>query len=74
MESLWTRWRNAENAGTFRGSLDRIQHPCTVLNPGPFLEAVGPWALVVIAVFVFIESGLLFPFLPGQFAALHRGP
>lgn len=30
------------------------------------LEAVGPWALVVIAVFVFIESGLLFPFLPGD--------
>lgn len=30
------------------------------------LEAVGPWALVVIAIFVFIESGLLFPFLPGD--------
>jgi membrane-associated protein len=30
------------------------------------LETVGPWALVVIAVFVFIESGLLFPFLPGD--------
>lgn len=30
------------------------------------LEGVGPWALVVIAVFVFIESGLLFPFLPGD--------
>jgi membrane-associated protein len=30
------------------------------------LESVGPWALVVIAVFVFIESGLLFPFLPGD--------
>lgn len=30
------------------------------------LEGVGPWALVVIAVVVFIESGLLFPFLPGD--------
>lgn len=30
------------------------------------LEGVGPWALVLIAVFVFIESGLLFPFLPGD--------
>lgn len=30
------------------------------------LIAVGPWALVVIAGFVFIESGLLFPFLPGD--------
>lgn len=30
------------------------------------LEAVGPWALAVIAGFVFIESGLLFPFLPGD--------
>jgi membrane-associated protein len=30
------------------------------------LESVGPWALAVIALFVFIESGLLFPFLPGD--------
>jgi membrane-associated protein len=30
------------------------------------LEGVGPWALPVIAVLVFIESGLLFPFLPGD--------
>jgi membrane-associated protein len=30
------------------------------------LESVGPWALVVVAVMVFIESGLLFPFLPGD--------
>jgi len=30
------------------------------------LEAVGPWALAVIAVMVFIESGVLFPFLPGD--------
>ena len=30
------------------------------------LEGAGPWALAVIAVIVFIESGLLFPFLPGD--------
>src|ERR1700712_3137066 len=36
------------------------------MNVQSLLEAVGPWALVVIAVFVFIESGLLFPFLPGD--------
>ncbi|MBW4040738.1 MAG: hypothetical protein HIU86_01230 [Acidobacteria bacterium] len=36
------------------------------MNVQSLLESVGPWALVVIAVFVFIESGLLFPFLPGD--------
>lgn len=30
------------------------------------LVGVGPWALGLIAVMVFIESGLLFPFLPGD--------
>lgn len=30
------------------------------------LTDAGPWALAVIAVCVFIESGLLFPFLPGD--------
>jgi membrane-associated protein len=37
-----------------------------VLNPGPLLESFGPWALAAIAVIVFVESGLLFPFLPGD--------
>ena len=36
------------------------------LNPIAFLRDVGPWAIVVIVVMVFIESGLLFPFLPGD--------
>src|ERR1700712_94758 len=36
------------------------------MNVQSLLEAVGPWALLVIAGFVFIESGLLFPFLPGD--------
>ncbi len=30
------------------------------------LTGAGPWALGVVALFVFIESGLLFPFLPGD--------
>jgi membrane-associated protein len=37
-----------------------------MLNPGPVLESLGPWALVAIAVVIFVESGLLFPFLPGD--------
>lgn len=37
------------------------------------LEGVGPWALVVIAGFVFIESGLLFPFLPGDSLLITAG-
>jgi membrane-associated protein len=36
------------------------------LNPVAFLTAVGPWAIVVIILMVFIETGLLFPFLPGD--------
>ena len=37
-----------------------------LLNPIAFLRAVGPWAIVVIILMVFIETGLLFPFLPGD--------
>jgi membrane-associated protein len=37
-----------------------------VLNPIAFLKEVGPFAIIVIIVIVFIESGLLFPFLPGD--------
>jgi membrane-associated protein len=37
-----------------------------VLDVGSFLSALGPWALGGIAVLVFIESGVLFPFLPGD--------
>ena len=36
------------------------------ISPASFLHALGPWALVGIAVMVFIESGVLFPFLPGD--------
>jgi membrane-associated protein len=35
-------------------------------DPSVFLKSVGPWALLVVVVIVFIETGLLFPFLPGD--------
>lgn len=35
-------------------------------DPAALLHQLGPWALVGIAVMVFVESGLLFPFLPGD--------
>lgn len=37
-----------------------------MFDAASILEALGPWALGGIAVMVFIESGLLFPFLPGD--------
>ncbi|TQL46817.1 VTT domain-containing protein [Subtercola boreus] len=53
-------------------------HTASLLDPTPLLEGVGPWALVVVMAIVFIETGLLFPFLPGDTlvftAALLAGP
>lgn len=37
-----------------------------VLDPAELLNGLGPAALAVVALIVFIESGLLFPFLPGD--------
>lgn len=37
-----------------------------LLNAESLLESFGPWVLAGIAVVVFIESGVLFPFLPGD--------
>jgi membrane-associated protein len=44
-----------------------------ILNPAVFLKEVGPWALVVVVLMVFIETGLLFPFLPGDSLAFAAG-
>jgi membrane-associated protein len=42
----------------------------TSLLPGfdftAFLVSTGPFLLAIVAVFVFVENGLLFPFLPGD--------
>lgn len=35
-------------------------------SPDELLLAMGPWVLVGVAVIVFIESGVLFPILPGD--------
>lgn len=35
-------------------------------DPAQLLEQLGPWALAGTSLMVFIESGLLFPFLPGD--------
>jgi membrane-associated protein len=37
-----------------------------LLDPSALLRGSGPWVLAVIVGFVFIETGLLFPFLPGD--------
>ena len=36
------------------------------LDADTLLLALGPWALLGMAIIVFIESGVLFPFLPGD--------
>ncbi len=38
----------------------------SLLDPTALLQGSGPWVLAVILGFIFIESGLLFPFLPGD--------
>lgn len=37
-----------------------------LLDPTSLLQGAGPWMLGILALFVFIESGCLFPFLPGD--------
>lgn len=37
-----------------------------ILDPEAFLTGLGPAVLIGVAIVVFIESGLLFPFLPGD--------
>ncbi|WP_349627140.1 hypothetical protein [Arthrobacter sp. C9C5] len=38
----------------------------SLLDPASLLAGLGPAALGVIAAMVFVESGVLFPFLPGD--------
>jgi membrane-associated protein len=37
-----------------------------LLDPSALLTGAGPWVLALIIAFIFIETGLLFPFLPGD--------
>jgi membrane-associated protein len=37
-----------------------------LFDPTALLQSVGPFALLLVVVMVFIETGLLFPFLPGD--------
>ena len=37
-----------------------------LFNITPLLSGAGPWILIIVAAIVFIETGLLFPFLPGD--------
>ena len=51
----------------------------TVSDAEALLSALGPWVLVGMAGIVFVESGVLFPFLPGDSllvtaAVLHGSP
>ena len=44
-----------------------LAHPTGLLpDVGEMLHAFGPWVLVGIGIIIFIESGVLFPFLPGD--------
>jgi membrane-associated protein len=43
-----------------------LLEPADLFDPAALLQGAGPWVLAVIVVIVFIETGLLFPFLPGD--------
>ncbi|MFS2030048.1 MULTISPECIES: DedA family protein [unclassified Curtobacterium] len=46
--------------------LTMVPAAVSVFDAGSLLHAFGPWVLLGIGVVVFIESGVLFPFLPGD--------
>ena len=46
--------------------MNTIQHLASYMDAATLLQAFGPWVIAGIALVVFIESGVLFPFLPGD--------
>lgn len=46
--------------------MDFIHNLASYMDAATLLEAFGPWVIGGIALVVFIESGVLFPFLPGD--------
>lgn len=46
--------------------MDAISNLLSYMDAATLLEAFGPWVIAGIGIVVFIESGVLFPFLPGD--------
>lgn len=46
--------------------MDFLHNLTSYMDAATLLEAFGPWVVAGLAVVVFIESGVLFPFLPGD--------
>lgn len=55
-------------ASLLTASAPLVQPPLALfgLDIEQVLQAAGPWALALVSLIVFIESGVLFPFLPGD--------
>jgi membrane-associated protein len=47
-------------------ALGRFGSSGGLLDPSALLTGAGPWVVALIVAFIFIETGLLFPFLPGD--------
>lgn len=47
-------------------SLDFIHNLTSYMDAATLLNAFGPWVIAGLGIVVFIESGVLFPFLPGD--------
>nr|WP_246819927.1 VTT domain-containing protein [Corynebacterium sp. HMSC05E07] len=46
--------------------MNTIHHLASYMDAATLLQAFGPWVIAGIALVVFEESGVLFPFLPGD--------
>ena len=46
--------------------MDFLSSLHNLMDAGSLLHSFGPYILLGVAVVIFIESGVLFPFLPGD--------